>query len=80
MIVLIGGIVLSGIGYLVNYGYARVDAVLSSNIMALTPVFASIIAFIIFHEFPSNREIVGSIVIIVSAILLNYSDRQNDKT
>ncbi len=57
--------------FLINYGFARVKAVLASNILALEGVFALVLAFIFYHELPALRELLGGIVILASVIMMN---------
>jgi len=69
---LLGGLLNSGVSFLMNYGFSRADAVLASNIIALDPVFASFFAFLVFREVPRLRELLGGILIISSAILMHH--------
>ena len=68
---LLGGLLNAGVSFLMNYGFARLDAVLASNLIALDPVFASFFAFLVFKELPIPKEVVGGIVIIISAIMMD---------
>jgi drug/metabolite transporter (DMT)-like permease len=66
-----GGIVNVAISYCVNYGLSRVDAVLSGNIFNLSPVFTAILGFFVFKEVLQVNELIGSAIILGSAIVLH---------
>lgn len=74
---LLGGLLNSGVSFLMNYGFKRVDAVLAGNIVALDPVFATFFAFLVFREIPIIREFLGGILIISSAILMHRLEAKN---
>lgn len=57
--------------FLINYGFRNVKAVLASNILTLEAVFALVLAVIFYKEFPSIKEILGGVVIILSVIGMN---------
>lgn len=71
-----GGLLNAGVSFFSNYGLARVDAVLSGNILMLEPVLASFFGFLIFKEIPVARELFGGLIIIASVILMNYSENK----
>lgn len=56
---------------LVNYGFSKVEAIMASNITALEPIPASLLAMFLFSEMPTQKEIVGGLLIITAAILMN---------
>lgn len=56
---------------LTNYGFARVKAVLASNILALESVFAILIGFLFFRELSNLKEIIGGVLILFSVIQMN---------
>lgn len=72
LVVLLGGVLNVGISFLPNYGFARIDAVLASNILTVQVVFAALGAFLLFGETPLVHEILGGVFIIGAAIALNY--------
>lgn len=76
---LLGGLLNVGVSFLMNYGFARISAVLASNIIALDPLFASIFAFLIFREMLITREILGGIIIIFSAVSMNWLEAKQSK-
>ncbi len=75
----LGGILNAGTSFFSNYGFARVDAVLSGNILMLEPILASIFAFIIFNEIPVPKEIFGGIIILFSVIMMNRIENKQLK-
>lgn len=54
-----------------NYGFSRVNAVLGGNILATETIFATIFAFLVFRELPFVKEVLGGVLILGSAILMN---------
>jgi drug/metabolite transporter (DMT)-like permease len=68
---LLGGLLNVGVSFLMNYGFARLEAVLASNLIALDPVFAALFAFLVFSEVPVVKEVIGGTVIISSAIMMD---------
>jgi drug/metabolite transporter (DMT)-like permease len=68
---LLGGLLNAGVSFLMNYGFARLDAVLAGNLIALDPVFASLFAFLVFKELPITKEVFGGILIISGAIMMD---------
>jgi len=75
----LGGFLNVGVSFLMNYGFARISAVLASNIIALDPLFASVFAFLIFREMLIAKEILGGIVIIFSAVSMNWLEAKRSK-
>ena len=75
----IAGILNTATSYFFNYGMARVDAVLSGNILMLEPVLASFFAFLVFREFPVGREVVGGVIIIVSVVFMHRLEGRTSK-
>jgi drug/metabolite transporter (DMT)-like permease len=68
---LLGGLLNTAVSFFMNYGFSRINAVLASNILASEPVFATLFAFLVFRELPLPKEILGGILVIASAILMN---------
>lgn len=75
-----GGILNAGTSFFSNYGLARVDAVLSGNILMLEPVFASFFAFLVFRELPLPKEVIGGLIIIISVIFMNQAEKNPGKS
>ena len=65
--------------FLINYGFRNVKAVLASNILTLESIFALILAFIFYKEFPTFRELLGGLTIITSVILMNKIESKSSK-
>lgn len=76
---LLAGLLNAGVSFLMNYGFARIDAVLASNLIALDPVFASLFAFLVFREVPLAKEVIGGMVIIGSAIMMSRFEAKQRK-
>lgn len=57
--------------YLTNYGFQKVEAVLASNLLTLEVVFAVAIGVVLFGEYPVSKELIGGLLIIVSAYRMN---------
>lgn len=68
---MLGGLLNAGVSFLMNYGLARIEAVLANNLFAIDPVFATFFALLVYKEFPVGKEIFGGILIIISALLMN---------
>lgn len=79
LVLLLGGLLNSGVSFLMNYGFKRVDAVLAGNIIALDPVFATFFAFLVFRELPIPRELLGGALIITSAVLMHRLEAKQNK-
>jgi len=72
-----GGILNTGTSFFSNYGLARVDAVLSGNILMLEPILASFFGFLVFNEIPLPKEMVGGLIIILSVILMHNLEKKS---
>lgn len=73
---LASGVLLSILTFFLNYGFARVDAVLSGNILSLSSVVATILALFFYKEVPTVRELFGGFLILLSAFLLDRVERK----
>lgn len=60
--------------FLTNYGFQYVDDVLASNILTLEAVFGIMLGFLLYREIPTIRELIGSILIVSSVLVLNNED------
>lgn len=78
MAVLITGLFNVGNIFLTNYGFEHVEAVLASNLLSLESVFAVILGFVFYKEVPLLKEFVGGIIILMSVIGMNYSEKKNE--
>ena len=76
-VLLLGGLFNAALSFLLNYSFARVDAVLASNVISLQTLFALIFAYIVFREVPLPRELLGGVVILAGAILLHRYEKRN---
>jgi drug/metabolite transporter (DMT)-like permease len=61
-------------GFLTNYGFQHVEAVLASNILMLESPFALIIGLFFFREVPVMREMIGAALIAYGAWKINQSE------
>jgi drug/metabolite transporter (DMT)-like permease len=57
--------------FLTNYGFEKIEAVLAGNILMLEVVFAVIIGYVFFREIPSLKDVIGGVLIILSAYMIN---------
>ena len=57
--------------YLLNYGYKRIEAVVATNILSLEGVFGILIGLLFFLEVPTIKELIGGVLIITCAYLMN---------
>lgn len=55
-----------------NYGFRRVKDTIASNIMVLEGTFAVLFGYLIYHEIPTLREIIGAIIILIAAVSSAY--------
>ncbi len=62
--------------FLSNYGFKHVKALIANNIMMLQAVFALILGFVIYKEIPILKELVGGLIVILSAIAINSLERK----
>lgn len=70
-VIFFAGLINVAHAYLSNYGFANVDAVPANNILILTAVFATILALFIYGEVPTMKELIGGVLIILSAYQMN---------
>lgn len=75
IMLVLSGVLLSGLTFFLNYGFARVDAVLSGNILSLAAIVATLLALLIYKEVPTVRELFGGFLIIASTILLHQYEK-----
>lgn len=79
-LMLIGGLINIVLVFLINYGFAKVDAVNAGNITLIAIVFGVIFGFLIYHEIPNLREAMGGVLIIIGVIALNHSIKKHEQT
>jgi drug/metabolite transporter (DMT)-like permease len=63
--------------YFLNFGFKHVQAVLASNILTLEAVFSLLPAFLFFKEFPSPKELLGGIIILLSVYVINRISKKD---
>ncbi|MBT3720942.1 DMT family transporter [archaeon] len=62
--------------YLSNYGFKRVHVVLASNLISLESFFALVIGFVFFLEIPILTEIIGGLIVVISAYFMSLVDKK----
>lgn len=78
-ILLASGLTVAALSFLMNYGFARVEAVLAGNITAMSVFFSVLTAFIAFGEVPALQEFFGGVLIVTSAILMHRVEGKKEK-
>ena len=63
--------------YLVNYVFTNLDAHVAGNLLLLDGVFAVVIGLVLYKEIPTSMEMIGALLIITCAFVLNYFDQSN---
>lgn len=61
----------------INYGFKRVDNVTASNLLTLEGIFALALAYILFHEFPNPKELLGGFFVILGVIGMNRAAKSS---
>lgn len=61
-----------------NVGFKNLPSVTASNLLATEAVFALIVSMIFYREYPDWVQLAGGIVIILTAILINYSKKKSN--
>ncbi len=64
--------------WLTNYWFSHSSAIVANNILSTEWVFALLLGFLFFKELPNTREIIGSLLIMGSVILINTRSRENN--
>lgn len=62
--------------YLTNYGFQHAKVAVAGNIITLEVVFALLYGFFLFQETPVLREVIGSILVLVSVFQVNRLERE----
>lgn len=70
-VLIASGLTVAALSFLMNYGFARVQAVLAGNIITMSNFFSTLTAFIAFGEVPILRELFGGILIVMSVIWMH---------
>lgn len=61
--------------YLTNYGFKNVKVAVAGNIITLETIFALIYGLVLFNEIPVLREIVGSLLVLLSIYQVNKLEK-----
>lgn len=59
------------LGYLGNYGFQKIEAIIANNILVLESIFGLLIGFFVYRETPILRELIGGLIIAISAVCMN---------
>jgi drug/metabolite transporter (DMT)-like permease len=78
-VLLASGLTVAALSYLMNYGFARVPAVLAGNIITSSNFVAILTAFIAFGEVPILREFFGGLLIVISVLLMHITQDTSQK-
>lgn len=70
----VGGLVLALNIFLMNYGFAKISAVLGNNILNLEAAFGILFGFTFYQEIPNIRELIGGAFIIFSVIKMHQME------
>lgn len=64
---------------LINFGFEHVKATIAGNILTLEVFFALLYGILLYQEFLNLFEIIGSVLILISILLVNYQDSKENK-
>lgn len=64
---------------LINYGFEHVKASVAGNILTLEVLFALMYGVLLYQEYLNFFEIVGSVLILVSILLVNHQENKENK-
>jgi len=71
IIIFLAGLTFILINYFGSYGFEKVQAIIANNILVLESVFGLLFGLLLYNEIPVLREVLGGIIIVISAILMN---------
>jgi len=72
--IIAAGITFVSLGILGSIGFSKLEAIVANNLLVLEVVFGILIGFIAFGEIPVIRDIIGGIIILISAYLINKEE------
>jgi len=73
----LGGLFHATLVNLITYGISRISAVLANNIFQLEAPLTMALAFLVFKEFPSLKELFGAALIFSGAYLMNRLENKS---
>ena len=73
IVIVVAGLTFLLIGVTINYGFEHIDAIVANNLLALDPVFGVVVGTLLYRETPTLVGLIGGLLVIASAILINYS-------
>jgi drug/metabolite transporter (DMT)-like permease len=71
LVVFLAGTTFISLAFFSSYAFKRVEAIIANNILILESVFALLIGLAVYQEVPTFKEILGGILIVLSAVLMN---------
>lgn len=74
LVVFSAGLTFILIGVTNNYGFEHLEAIVGNNLLTLSPLFGLAIGVILYKETPTLFGLIGGIMVIVSAAIINYAD------
>ncbi len=63
--------------FLLNYGFEKVSGVVAGNILNLEQVFGPMFGYLFYKELLSEREIMGGLIIVIAAFLMNMLNKKD---
>jgi len=76
MVIFAAGICFILLGILNNYGFEHIEAIVANNLLILSSVFGLVIGILFYNESPTIIGLIGGLLVIGSAFLINYSDNK----
>jgi drug/metabolite transporter (DMT)-like permease len=73
---IMAGLTFIFIGIFNNYGFENIEAIKANNLLILTSLFGLIIGIIVYRETPTIMNLIGGVIIALSAIIINYSTKK----
>ena len=75
IVILAAGVTFILIGVLNNYGFQYLEAITANNLFTLESLFGFLIGRYLYKEVPTTFGFIGGILVAVSALLANYSEK-----
>lgn len=76
LVIFMAGLTFILIGVSHNYGFEHIEAIVANNLLILTPFFGLVIGILVYKEVPTLMGLVGGILVIISAVIINYSENK----
>lgn len=75
VVVLTAGLTFIFIGIFNNYGFEHTEAIVANNLLTLSPLFGLAIGILLYKEAPTIMGLIGGLMVIFSAVMVNYSEK-----